>query len=154
MFSGEKSEVIHLRIFGCLVFVHVPKEKRKKLDPSGKNGIFVGYSDTSKAYRIYIPGHQKFDIIQDVTFDASASFSKSKQDCAKEVHEEENEVTRVPKTEAVEPKEVIHEDNDMEEPHRPLNMTYHKRRLAWEKISSKMQKDIVPQKNISWKVRS
>jgi hypothetical protein len=41
MFSGEKSEVIHLRIFGCPIFVHVPKEKRTKLDPSGKNGIFL-----------------------------------------------------------------------------------------------------------------
>jgi hypothetical protein len=57
MFLGEKPEVIHLRIFSCLVFVHVPKEKRTKLDPSGKNDIFVGYSDTSKAYRIYIPSH-------------------------------------------------------------------------------------------------
>ena len=47
LFSGEKSEVNHLRIFGCPIFVHVPKEKRTKLDPSGKNGIFVGYSDTS-----------------------------------------------------------------------------------------------------------
>jgi hypothetical protein len=28
MFSGEKLEFSHLRIFGCLVFVHVPKEKR------------------------------------------------------------------------------------------------------------------------------
>ena len=57
MFSREKSEVNHLRIFGCLIFVHVPKEKRTKLDPSKKNGIFVGYSDTSKAYWIYILGH-------------------------------------------------------------------------------------------------
>jgi hypothetical protein len=57
MFTGEKSEVNHLRIFGCLVYVHVPKDKRSKLDPSGKKGIFVGYSETSKAYIVYIPGH-------------------------------------------------------------------------------------------------
>jgi hypothetical protein len=112
MFLGEKSE-------GCLVFVHVPKKKRTKLDPSRKNGIFVGYSDTSKTYRIYIPGHRKVEISQDVTFDESVAFSKSKQDCAKEVHEEENEVTRVPEAEAVELEEVIHEDNDMVEPQRP-----------------------------------
>jgi hypothetical protein len=34
MFSGEKPEVSHFRIFGCPVFVHFPKEKRKKLDSS------------------------------------------------------------------------------------------------------------------------
>jgi hypothetical protein len=76
--------------------VHVPKEKRKQLDPSPNIGIFVGYSDRLKAYKIHIPGHRKVDIIRDVTFDESASFNKEKQDYAKEVHEEENEVTRVP----------------------------------------------------------
>ena len=55
-FTKKKPEVSHLRIFGCPVYVHVPKEKRTKLEPSGKKGIFVGYSETSKAYRIYIPG--------------------------------------------------------------------------------------------------
>jgi hypothetical protein len=44
-------------MFGCHVCVHVPKDKRTKLEPSGKKGIFVGYNDTSKAYIVYISGH-------------------------------------------------------------------------------------------------
>jgi hypothetical protein len=36
MFFGKNPEVIHLKIFGCPVFVHIPKEKRNKMDPSGK----------------------------------------------------------------------------------------------------------------------
>jgi transposase InsO family protein len=36
MFSGKKLEVSHLKIFGCPVFVHIPKEKRNKLDPFRK----------------------------------------------------------------------------------------------------------------------
>ena len=55
VFSGKKPEVSHLRIFGCLVYIHIPKEKITKLDPSRKKGIFVGYSESSKAYRIYFP---------------------------------------------------------------------------------------------------
>ena len=51
----KKTEVSHLRIFGFPVYIHIPKEKRTKLDPSGKKGIFVGYSESSKAYRIYFP---------------------------------------------------------------------------------------------------
>jgi hypothetical protein len=47
--------------------MHVPKEKRSKFDPSGKKGIFVGYSETSKAYRVYILGHQQFEISRVVT---------------------------------------------------------------------------------------
>jgi hypothetical protein len=57
MFSGKKPEVSHLKIFGCPVFVHILKEKRTKLDPSGKKGIFVGYCEVSKAFRVYIPGY-------------------------------------------------------------------------------------------------
>ena len=45
MFTGEKPKVSHLNIFGCPVYIHVPKEKRSKLDPLGKKGIFVGYRD-------------------------------------------------------------------------------------------------------------
>jgi hypothetical protein len=57
IFTGKKSEVSHLKIFGCLVFVHISKEKRIKLDPLGKKGIFVGYCEVSKAFKIYIPGY-------------------------------------------------------------------------------------------------
>ena len=45
MFTDEKLEVSHLKIFGCPIYLHVPKEKISKLDPSGKKGIFVGYND-------------------------------------------------------------------------------------------------------------
>jgi hypothetical protein len=57
MFIGNKPEVSHLKVFGCLVFIHIPKEKRNKLEPFGKKGIFVGYCEVSKAFRIYILGH-------------------------------------------------------------------------------------------------
>ena len=50
VFSEKKPEVSHLRIFAFLVYIHILKEKRTKLDPSGKKGVFVGDSDTSKAY--------------------------------------------------------------------------------------------------------
>ena len=49
VFSGKKPEVNHLRIFDLPVYIHIPKEKRMKLDPSGKKGIFVGYGERSKA---------------------------------------------------------------------------------------------------------
>ena len=62
MFTGKKPEVSHLKIFGCLVYIHVPKEKRTKLDPSGKKGIFVGYCEVSKAFRIYILGFHHMEI--------------------------------------------------------------------------------------------
>ena len=47
----------------------MPKEKRTKLEPSGKKGTFVGYSESSKAYRIYIPGSRQIEVSRDVTFE-------------------------------------------------------------------------------------
>jgi hypothetical protein len=32
-FSRNKPNVKHLRIFGCPVYIHIPKEKKKKLEP-------------------------------------------------------------------------------------------------------------------------
>jgi hypothetical protein len=119
MFTGEKPEVIHLRIFGCPVYVHVPKDKRSKLDPSGKKGIFVGYSETSKAYRVYIPGHRQIETSRDVTFDEDATFSKSRQHHSDEVHDEEPEAPRVTDTDVGD--DVVLEDHDMEEPQIPTD---------------------------------
>jgi hypothetical protein len=89
MFIGKKLEVRHLKIFGCPVFIHIPKEKRNKLDASGKKGIFVGYCEVSKAFRIYIPGQHHIKISRDVTFDEDAALKKSKLCQLEEVYEEE-----------------------------------------------------------------
>jgi transposase InsO family protein len=53
-FSGKKPKVGYFRIFGCLTYSHVPTEKRTKIEPMKKKGIFVGYNETSKSFRIYI----------------------------------------------------------------------------------------------------
>ena len=83
VFSSKKLEVIHLRIFGCLVYIHIPKEKRTKLDPSGKKGIIVGYSESSKAYKIYFPGYKKIDINRD----EDTTYNKSRKRPAEEPKE-------------------------------------------------------------------
>ena len=74
-----KPAVDHLRIFGCPMYIHVPKEKRSKMEPSGKKGIFVGYSETSKAYRIYIPGQRNIEVSRDVTFHEEVAFCRSRE---------------------------------------------------------------------------
>ena len=79
IFTGKKPEVSHLKIFGCPVYIHIPKEKRTKLDPSGKKGIFVGYCEVSKAFRIYIPRFHHMEISRDVTFDEEAALKRSRK---------------------------------------------------------------------------
>ena len=50
MFTRNKPEVSHLKIFGCPIFIHISKEKRNKLEPPGKKGIFVGYCEVSSLF--------------------------------------------------------------------------------------------------------
>ena len=49
----------------------------------------MGYSESSKAYRIYFPGFKKINISRDVTFDEDSANSKSRKIPAKELGEEE-----------------------------------------------------------------
>jgi hypothetical protein len=73
-FTGVKLEVGHLRIFGCPIYIHVPKEKRIKIDPSGRKGTFVGYNESLKAYQIYILVQRHIEVSRDVNFEEEVSF--------------------------------------------------------------------------------
>jgi hypothetical protein len=90
-FSGKKPSVEYLRIFGYPVYIHVPKDKRKKLEPLGKKGILVGYSETSKAYKMYVLGQQKVEINRDMTFDEEIAFNNSIEYSMDYNNEEEHE---------------------------------------------------------------
>ena len=74
-------------MFGFLVYIHIPKEKRTNINPSGRKGIFIGYNDTSKAYRIYFSSFKKIDITRDVTFDKDSTYSRSRKLPIEEVEE-------------------------------------------------------------------
>eukprot|EP00253_Pinus_taeda_P031557 PITA_31557 len=71
-FTGEKPHLAHLRIFGCLTYSYIPKEQRTKLEPMAEKGIFMGYSETSKAYRIFIPSKRRVVNRRDVKFEERA----------------------------------------------------------------------------------
>jgi len=54
LFNGRKSNISHLRVFGCSCFVlNNGKENMGKFDEKADNGIFIGYSSNSHAYRVY-----------------------------------------------------------------------------------------------------
>ena len=82
---NQKSAISEYSTVLCTI--HIPKENRTKLDPSGKKGIFVGYSESSKAYRIYFLGYKKIDINIDVTFDEDTAYNKSRKRPAEEPKE-------------------------------------------------------------------
>ena len=73
---GLKPDVEHLRIFGCSVMVHIPGEKRRKLDKKSFKGIFVGYPENSKGYKIYDPEKRSMLRSRDVMFYENSYGSK------------------------------------------------------------------------------
>ncbi|GAX85117.1 hypothetical protein CEUSTIGMA_g12537.t1 [Chlamydomonas eustigma] len=71
LFYNVKPDVSNMRIiFGSIAYVHTSKELRKKLDPKGKPGIFLGcYEPHAKAYQVLVDG--KVKISKDVVVDES-----------------------------------------------------------------------------------
>ncbi|KAJ9520116.1 hypothetical protein QJQ45_030042, partial [Haematococcus lacustris] len=66
-FYGVKPDLSGLRVFGCRVWLHVPDQKRSKLQPKSVEGIFVGYQPGSKAYLVVVDGRETSS--KDIVFD-------------------------------------------------------------------------------------
>lgn len=66
----------HLRIFGTECFVHIPKDKRRKLDKKVLKGHMVGYADGMPGYRIWIPKLQNL-VISRVIFKEEIEFKRA-----------------------------------------------------------------------------
>lgn len=72
--KGRKINIDHLRIFGCICFVHVQPKDMDKLDPRAIKCVFLGYSSTQKGYKCYNVKNRKMLVSRDVRFDESSSF--------------------------------------------------------------------------------
>ena len=67
-----------LKIFGCTVFVHLPKRLRSKLDPRAEKCIFLGYPPNKKGYKCFNPITKRCYISMDVSFiENTPYFSKN-----------------------------------------------------------------------------
>ena len=64
--TGLKPDVSHLKVFGSTGMVHIPKQRRKKLDLKSKKCIFLGYAEETKGYRMYNPDNEDVIISRDV----------------------------------------------------------------------------------------
>ena len=100
--NGRKPNVKHLRIFGCVSHVHIPKDEREKLDSKSKKCILLGYGSTTKGYRLYNLDTKKVFHSRDVVFDECQSVSFEKESVSENSYN--------PKPNYVE-FDVSHEDN-------------------------------------------
>ena len=53
VWTGKDVLYRHLRVFGCLAYMHVAKDQRRKLDPKTRPCIFLGYGDDEFGYPLW-----------------------------------------------------------------------------------------------------
>jgi hypothetical protein len=76
LWSGEKTDVSHFKVFGCVAYMHVPKENRHKWDSKSKRMCFVGYCKESGNYTLIDLSNSKSVIfVRDVIFLENVSAS-------------------------------------------------------------------------------
>ncbi|KAL0891790.1 hypothetical protein ABMA27_015057 [Loxostege sticticalis] len=68
VWTNKHFDINDLKIFGTPVFVHIPKEKRRKWDAKGEKGIMVGYGEDVKGYRVFFGEKNSVEIKRDIVF--------------------------------------------------------------------------------------
>ena len=72
LWKGKRPNISYFHVFGCICFIHNnDKNNLENFDARSDEGIFLGYSTISKAYRVF---NKKTQIVKEsihVTFDES-----------------------------------------------------------------------------------
>ena len=66
VWAREVPLISHIRKFGCLVYRHIPKKTRRKLEHKAMKGILVGYESESGMYRVYHPQNDSVAVSRDL----------------------------------------------------------------------------------------
>jgi transposase InsO family protein len=76
MLTGRQPDLHSLRVFGCVCFVHI-KPAGPKLAPRAHRGVFVGYDQQTKGYRIFLPERRRIILSKDVVFHKASFYYSS-----------------------------------------------------------------------------
>ena len=114
LWYGEKPNLKHIRVFGCVVYTHIPDRNRKKLDKKAQKLRFIGYTATSSNYKVWDEEKHKCYVRHDVIF--------NENDFGKSTDANELELENIKETIAEVPTESEKEESDqeMEEQPEPL----------------------------------
>ena len=77
-FRKIENQHYYFKVFGCKCFILNTKDNLRKVDSKSDVGFFLGYSNSSKAYRVYNKRTLVVEESMYVTFDESNPFSAEK----------------------------------------------------------------------------
>ncbi|GJS48504.1 retrovirus-related pol polyprotein from transposon TNT 1-94 [Tanacetum coccineum] len=90
LLRGRKPTLDYFRVFGCKCFILNTKYYLTKFDPNSYEGVFLGYSQNSKAYIILNKHTRKIEESLNVTFDETPPPSKTSPLVDDDLDEEES----------------------------------------------------------------
>ncbi|KAL5837106.1 hypothetical protein ACOSQ3_014275 [Xanthoceras sorbifolium] len=74
VWSGKEVNVSHLRVFGCISYVHIDSAERSKLDAKSNKCVFVGYGGDEFGYRFWDYENRKIIRSRDVIFNENLMY--------------------------------------------------------------------------------
>ena len=82
LWNNRKPKISYLRVFGCKCFILNTKDNLGKFDSKADEGIFLGYSTSSKANRVFKKRTLVVEESMHVIFDESNSLDPRKDVCS------------------------------------------------------------------------
>ncbi|KAJ9547356.1 LOW QUALITY PROTEIN: hypothetical protein OSB04_019899 [Centaurea solstitialis] len=77
LFKGRKPNISYFHIFGCNCYIKNDRDNLGKFDAKADDGFLVGYSNVSKAYRVFNKRRQTLEETIHVKFDEIDPFSST-----------------------------------------------------------------------------
>ncbi|CAI7742505.1 unnamed protein product [Closterium sp. NIES-53] len=111
---GSAPAVNMLRAYGCMVVFHVPKEKRGKLEASGRWGVHLGIAKDHKGWLVWDSTSQQLTVSRDVKFLESLYYKEWKQ-----------QQQKLPTT------PLIIEADEVQRPSRQVQVTVSDEEISW-----------------------
>ncbi|RVX15044.1 Retrovirus-related Pol polyprotein from transposon TNT 1-94 [Vitis vinifera] len=74
VWSGKEVKFSHLKVFGCVSYVHIDSDARSKLDAKSKICFFIGYGDEKFGYRFWDEQNRKIIRSRNVIFNEQVMY--------------------------------------------------------------------------------
>jgi hypothetical protein len=74
LLNGRKPNIAYFRVFGCKCYILRKDTRLSKFDKKCDKGFLLGYSTTSKAYRVWNLASGTLEEVHDVEFNETKGF--------------------------------------------------------------------------------
>ena len=74
VWSGKEVKFSHLKVFGCVSYIHIDSDARSRLDAKSKICFFIDYGDEKFGYRFWDEQNKKIIRSRNVIFNEQVMY--------------------------------------------------------------------------------